>query len=142
MQIFFSDSAMRYFSIVSKRSSALTPSLRRWQSSAKDRDLGVQRARLEGGGHQHHGFLWTEIMDENWPLFAARISGRSPTENEVRLLEASHRLWPSALASVKSKLSESPALQAEARSLTTEVWKPNVLSVPAPTRGLRRQHLR
>ena len=88
----------------------------------------MQRARSEGG-RQPDGFLWTEIMGENWPLFAARISGRSPTENEARLLEASHRLWPSALASVKSKLSESPALQAEARSLTTEVWEETLSSV-------------
>ena len=68
-------------------------------------------------------------MDENWPLFAARISGRSPTENEARLLEASRRLWPSALTSVKSKLSQSPGLESDARSLTTEVWEEALSSV-------------
>jgi RNA polymerase sigma factor (sigma-70 family) len=75
------------------------------------------------------GFLRKEIMDENWPLFAARISGRSPTENEVRLLDASHRLWTSALAFTRSKLTQSPALQSDAKSFTTEIWEEALLSV-------------
>ncbi len=68
-------------------------------------------------------------MDENWPLFAARISGRSPTENEARLLDASRRLWPSVLASARSKLSEAPALKSDAKSLTTEIWEQALFSV-------------
>ncbi len=68
-------------------------------------------------------------MDENWPLFAARISGRSPSENEARLLDASRRLWPSVLASARSKLSETPALKSDAKSLATEIWEQALFSV-------------
>lgn len=68
-------------------------------------------------------------MDENWPLFAAQISGRSPTEHEARLLDASHRLWSSALASTRKNLSQSSALQFDAKSLTTEMWEEALFSV-------------
>ncbi len=68
-------------------------------------------------------------MDENWPLFAARISGRSPTDNEARLLEASRRLWSSALGFVKNRLSHSPGLESDAKSLTTEIWEETLSSV-------------
>jgi len=68
-------------------------------------------------------------MDENWPLFAARLSGRPPTENEARLLDASRRLWPSALAFATSKVSDAPALAPDARALTTQIWEETLLSV-------------
>jgi RNA polymerase sigma factor (sigma-70 family) len=68
-------------------------------------------------------------MDENWPLFAARLSGRPPTENEARLLEASRRLWPSALAFATSKVSELPTLAPDARGLTTQIWEETLFSV-------------
>ena len=61
-------------------------------------------------------------MDENWPLFAARLSGRAPTDNEARLLEASRRLWPAALAAT-SRVSETPDLPLDPKSITTECWE-------------------
>jgi RNA polymerase sigma factor (sigma-70 family) len=61
-------------------------------------------------------------MDENWPLFAARITGRAPTENEARLLEASRRLWPAALASVTKQVSGLVDLPSDPKSITTECW--------------------
>lgn len=68
-------------------------------------------------------------MDENWPLFAARFSGRAPTENEARLLAASRRLWLSVLASARSKLSQASALETDTKSLATEVWEEALSSV-------------
>jgi RNA polymerase sigma factor (sigma-70 family) len=62
-------------------------------------------------------------MDENWPLFAARIRGRAPTENEARLLEASRRLWPSALAAVTRQVSGLPGPPSDPKSITTECWE-------------------
>ena len=62
-------------------------------------------------------------MDENWPLFAARLSGRAPTDNEARLLEASRRLWPAALAASTSRVSETPGLPLDPKSITTECWE-------------------
>jgi hypothetical protein len=49
-------------------------------------------------------FLGDEIMDENWPLFAATIVGRQPTENEALLLAAARRLWSAALAATVKKV--------------------------------------
>jgi len=68
-------------------------------------------------------------MNENWPLFAARISGRSPTPDEARLLDASRRLWPSAVAFVRGKLPEAAALEFDVKSLTTEIWEEALSSV-------------
>jgi hypothetical protein len=68
-------------------------------------------------------------MDENCPLFAARLSGRPPTEKEARLLDASRQLWPSALASATSKVSEAPTLAPDTRALTTRIWEETLLSV-------------
>jgi DNA-directed RNA polymerase specialized sigma24 family protein len=82
--------------------------------------------QLELGGIG--GVLRNEIMDENWPLFAARISGREPTPNETRLLEASRRLWPSALTTVRSQISETPSLAADANSITTRCWEEALFS--------------
>lgn len=62
-------------------------------------------------------------MDENWPLFAARLSGRAPTDNEARLLEASRRLWPAALAAATSRVSETPGFPSDPKSITTECWE-------------------
>lgn len=62
-------------------------------------------------------------MDENWPLFAARITGRVPTENEARLLEASRRLWPAALAAVTKQMSDLVGLPSDPKSITTECWE-------------------
>jgi DNA-directed RNA polymerase specialized sigma24 family protein len=67
-------------------------------------------------------------MDENWPLFAARISGREPTEHEARLLEASRRLWSAALAAVTSQISETPNLGADPKSMTTQFWEEALFS--------------
>ena len=62
-------------------------------------------------------------MDENWPLFAARLSGRAPTDNEALLLKASRRLWPAALAEATSRGSKKPALPLDPKSITTECWE-------------------
>ena len=62
-------------------------------------------------------------MDENWPLFAARLSGRAPTNNEALLLEASRRLWPAVLAASTSRVSETPSLPLDPKSITTECWE-------------------
>jgi len=62
-------------------------------------------------------------MDENWPLFAARLSGRVPTDNEALLLEASRRLWPAARAASTSRVSETPGLPLDPKSITTECWE-------------------
>ena len=62
-------------------------------------------------------------MDENWPLFAARLSGRAPTDNEALLLKASRRLWPAALAEATSRVSKKPALPLDPKSITTECWE-------------------
>jgi DNA-directed RNA polymerase specialized sigma24 family protein len=67
-------------------------------------------------------------MDENWPLFAARISGREPTGNEARLLEASRRLWSAALGAVTSRISETPSLAADPKSITTQCWEEALFS--------------
>jgi DNA-directed RNA polymerase specialized sigma24 family protein len=67
-------------------------------------------------------------MDENWPLFAVRISGREPTENEARLLKASRRLWPAALAAATNQVSETPSLDADPKSITTECWEEALFS--------------
>ena len=67
-------------------------------------------------------------MDENWPLFAARISGREPTENEARLLEASGRLWSAALAAVTKRVSETPSLPADRKSITSQCWEEALFS--------------
>ena len=64
-----------------------------------------------------------ETMDENWPLFAARISGRSPTDNEAQLLEASRRLWTAALAMATNRIAEISGLPSDPKSLTTEIWE-------------------
>ena len=62
-------------------------------------------------------------MDENWPLFAARITGRAPTENEARLLEASRRLWPAALAAVRKQVSDQAGLPYDPKSIATLCWE-------------------
>jgi DNA-directed RNA polymerase specialized sigma24 family protein len=62
-------------------------------------------------------------MDENWPLFAARITGRAPTENEARLLEASRRLWPAALAAVGKQVSDQAGLPYDPKSIATLCWE-------------------
>ncbi len=62
-------------------------------------------------------------MDENWPLFAARLSGRAPTDNEALLLKASRRLWPAALAAATSRVSKTPAFPLDPKSITTECWE-------------------
>jgi len=62
-------------------------------------------------------------MDENWPLFAARLSGRAPTDNEALLLKASRRLWPAALAAATSRVSKTPGLPLDPKSITTECWE-------------------
>ena len=67
-------------------------------------------------------------MDENWPLFAARISGREPTGNEARLLEASRRLWSAALVAVANRASETPSLAADPKSITTQCWEEALFS--------------
>jgi len=67
-------------------------------------------------------------MDENWPLFAARLSGREPTKNEARLLEASRRLWSAALAAVTSRVSETRSLAADPKSITTQCWEEALFS--------------
>ena len=67
-------------------------------------------------------------MDENWPLFAARFSGRAPTENETRLLEASRRLWPAALAMAIIRAAEIPGLPSDPKSITTEIWEEALFS--------------
>jgi DNA-directed RNA polymerase specialized sigma24 family protein len=67
-------------------------------------------------------------MNDNWPLFAARISGREPTEHEARLLEASGRLWPAALAVVTSQVSETPSLVADPKGITIRCWEEALFS--------------
>jgi DNA-directed RNA polymerase specialized sigma24 family protein len=67
-------------------------------------------------------------MDDKWPLFAARISGREPTENEALLLEASRRLWPAALTAVTNQVSETPSLAADPKSITTQCWEEALFS--------------
>ena len=62
-------------------------------------------------------------MDENWPLFAARLSGRAPTDNEALLLEVSRRLWSGALAAATSRVSKTPGLPLDPKSITTECWE-------------------
>ena len=62
-------------------------------------------------------------MDENWPLFAARITGRAPTENEARLLEASRRLWPAALAAVRKQVADQVDLPSDPKSIATARWE-------------------
>ena len=62
-------------------------------------------------------------MDQNWPLFAARLSGRAPTENEALLLAASRRLWPAALAAVSSQVSQTSGLPLDSKSIATECWE-------------------
>src|SRR5438046_927597 len=56
------------------------------------------------------------------------VSNRS-TGYGARLLDASRRLWPSAVAFTRTKLSESRALQSDAKSLTTEIWEEALFSV-------------
>jgi len=68
-------------------------------------------------------------MDENWPLFAARLSGRAPTEHEARLLDASRRLWDTAVVFTKNKLGETSESETDARALTTQVWEGVLSSV-------------
>ena len=84
-------------------------------------------ARLEVRGLVW-GVLRNEIMDENWPLFAARFSHRTPTENETRLLEASRRLWPAALRAATNEVSETPGLPFDPKSIATECWEKALLS--------------
>ena len=79
-------------------------------------------ARLEVRGLVW-GVLRNEIMDENWPLFAARFSHRTPTENETRLLEASRRLWPAALRAATNEVSETPGLPFDPKTLQPNVGK-------------------
>jgi RNA polymerase sigma factor (sigma-70 family) len=62
-------------------------------------------------------------MDENWPLFAATITGRAPTENEARLLEASRRLWPAALAAVKRQVFDQVGTPSDLKSIATACWE-------------------
>jgi DNA-directed RNA polymerase specialized sigma24 family protein len=73
-------------------------------------------------------------MDENWPLFAARLSGRALTDNEALLLKASCRLWPAALATVTSRVSKTPGLPLDPKSITTECWE-DALSSTLETMG-------
>lgn len=68
-------------------------------------------------------------MDENWPLFAARFSGRAPTEHEARLLEVSRRLWGRAVAFTRSKLAEISEPESDAQALTTQIWEEALSSV-------------
>ena len=79
-------------------------------------------ARLEVRGLVW-GVLRNEIMDENWPLFAARFSHRTPTENETRLLEASRRLWPAALRAATNEVSETSGLPFDPKTLQPNVGK-------------------
>ena len=67
-------------------------------------------------------------MDENWALFAARISGRVPTENEARLLEASRRLWPAALGIATNRAAEIPGLPSDPKSIAAEIWEEALFS--------------
>ncbi len=67
-------------------------------------------------------------MDENWALFAARISGRVPTENEARLLEASRRLWPAALGIAANRAAEIPGLPSDPKSIAAEIWEEALFS--------------
>jgi RNA polymerase sigma factor (sigma-70 family) len=62
-------------------------------------------------------------MDENWPLFVATITGRAPTENEARLLEASRRLWPAALTAVKKQVFDQAGLSSDPKSIATARWE-------------------
>jgi len=64
-----------------------------------------------------------EVMDENWPLFVATITGRAPTENEARLLEASRRLWPAALTAVKKQVFDQAGLSSDPKSIATARWE-------------------
>jgi len=68
-------------------------------------------------------------MDENWPLFTARISGRAPTENEARLLEASRRLWPAVLATVQKLVSDQADIPSDPQSIATARWEEVLSSV-------------
>ncbi len=72
---------------------------------------------------------YSRSMDENWPLFAARVSGRAPTEHEARLLDASRRLWDTAVSFTKNKLAEISEPEADAHALTTQLWEEVLLSV-------------
>jgi DNA-directed RNA polymerase specialized sigma24 family protein len=67
-------------------------------------------------------------MDENWPLFAATIIGREPTENEALLLAASRRLWPAALATTIKHVAESSGPSLDSKSITTECWEKTLFS--------------
>ncbi len=68
-------------------------------------------------------------MDENWPLFAARFSGRVPTAHEARLLEASRRLWDTAVAFTKNKLAKISEPESDAQALTPQTWEEALSSV-------------
>lgn len=62
-------------------------------------------------------------MDENWPLFAASISGRALTKNEAQLLDASRRLWTAAVTMATTRAAEIPGLSSDPKSFATELWE-------------------
>jgi len=80
--------------------------------------------------------LGDEIMDENWPLFAATIVGRQPTENEALLLAAARRLWPAALATSLKKVAEISDPRLEPQSIATHYWEEALFSTLRTMRKL------
>ena len=81
-------------------------------------------------------FLGDEIMDENWPLFAATIVGRQPTENEALLLAAARRLWPAVLATTLKKVAEISDPRLEPPSIATQYWEEALFSTLGTMRKL------
>jgi len=67
-------------------------------------------------------------MDENWPLFAATVAGRQPTENEALLLAAARRLWPAALRLTINQVTELSDPSLDPQSITTECWEQSLFS--------------
>ena len=65
-------------------------------------------------------------MDENWLL---RPAGRPPTGNEAQLLETANRVWPSALALARKRLSELTPPEPAFESVATEIWEQSLRSV-------------
>jgi len=97
-----------------------------WQSSFKG---GPGLAlRLDREWRVISELLAAEIMDENWPLFAATITGRHPTENEVLLLAAARRLWPAALGATIKQVAEFSDPSLDPKSITTECWEQSLFS--------------
>jgi DNA-directed RNA polymerase specialized sigma24 family protein len=86
----------------------------------------------------HDGFLTASHYDR---LFAARISGREPTEHEARLLEASRCLWAAALTAVTSQISATPSLAADPKSITSGCWEEALFSTLRTMDKLRAVHI-